>query len=310
MPPIKRFLFILALTLMWSPSFLFIKLAVQDLPPFTIVSLRVSLAAFVFCCILLWQRRSLPLSMSFWLKMTIMAFFSSIFPFVLFCYAEQSIDSALAAILNGSTPMFTALMAHMFVSSDKIDFHKSFGIGLGMLGLLMLFIPKIFEGISGSFIGMVAGLMAAVSYAISHIFGKLYTGGQKPYVAPASQFIVSSIILWPLAFWHDDFLHLSMPSYSAMGGVAGLALLGTVLAFILYYKLLDHCGPTAISMVACFFPAVGMFLGLFFLEEKLTLWGIFGSCLILLGMMIVNEVVVLDFLKPKRILVTENSEEM
>jgi drug/metabolite transporter (DMT)-like permease len=299
MSPIKRFLLTLSLTAMWSPSFLFIKLAVQDLPPLTIAFFRVTLAAAILSAILAWNRRTIPMNGGFWLRMGIMALFSSVLPFALFCYAETSIDSALAAILNGSTPMFTAILAHLFVSSDRVDLHKATGISLGTGGLLILFLPKIFEGLSGTLIGMLAGMIAAFSYAISHVFAKNYTVGHKPYVAPTAQLILSSAMLCPFAFWHDDIIHLPMPSLSAMGGVCGLALFGTVLAFIFYYKLLEYCGPTAISMVACFFPVVGMFLGFFFLGEQFTVWGLAGSGLIVLGMLLVNEVVVLDFLKAK-----------
>lgn len=299
MSPVKRLLLTLALTAMWSPSFLFIKLALQDFPPVTIVALRVSLAALIFCGILAWYRRMFPIDGGFWTRMTLMALFSSIIPFALFCYAEQSIDSALAAILNGSTPMFTAILAHLFVRSDRIDLHKATGIGLGCGGLLILFAPKIAEGLNGSLMGMIAGAIAAFSYAVSHVFGKIYTVGHKPYLAPTAQFLISSCIMWPLAFMYDDVIHLPMPSLSAMVGIAGLALLGTVSAFIIYYKLLDHCGPTAISMVACFFPVVGMLLGFIFLGESFTVWGMMGAACIFVGMMIVNEVIVLDFLKSK-----------
>lgn len=298
MSSIKRFILIITLTMMWSPSFLFIKYAVVELPPITVVTLRVSLAALIFLGILGWKRRSIPLNAVFWFRMTMMAFLSSIFPFALFCYAEQTIESALAAILNGSTPLFTAILAHSFVPSDKITFPKALGIGLGAGGLLVLFAPNILQGLVGSTLGMVAGTAAAISYSVSHVYGKKFTTGQLPYVAPAAQFIISSLLLWPFAIYYEGFFNLPVPSLTAMGGVLGLALLGTVAAFIIYYKLLDHCGPTAISMVACFFPVGGMLLGFIFLGETFTSLGFVGAGMILFGMLIVNEVISLPFLKP------------
>ena len=133
MGSLKRFLFILALTCMWSPSFLFLKLAVQDLPPLTTVSLRVSLAACVFLCILKWKAVALPKDLGFWSRISVMALFSSVVPFCLFCYAEQTIESALAAILNGATPMFTAVLAQIFVASDRMNFQKILGVMLSCL---------------------------------------------------------------------------------------------------------------------------------------------------------------------------------
>lgn len=293
MSPLKQFCYILALTAMWSPSFLFIKLAIVDLPPLTIVSWRVSLAALLLCSILAWQRQPLPKTWDFWKRTSIMAFFSSSLPFFLFCFAEQSIDSALAAVLNGTTPMFTALFAQFFVASDRMHTQKAIGMALCGAGVILLFAPKLLGGVSATTIGMFAALCAAISYAVSHVYGKLHTGGQAPYVAPAAQFICSAAMLLPLALWHDDMLNLPLPSLSAMGGVLGLAVFGTGIAFIIYYKLMDHCGPTAISMAACFFPVVGMLLGFVFLGEEFTAGGLFAAMMILLGMMIVNGLIVL-----------------
>lgn len=296
MTPLKRFLWTLLLASMWSPSFLFIKFAIQDFQPLTIASLRVSLAACILCGILVWKKRPLPLSFRFWGIMLVMAIFSSAIPFFLFCYAEKSIDSALAAILNGCTPMFTAFLAQLFVPSDRMDAQKGVGIALSAAGLVLLFTPNLLQGVSGTTLGMLAATAAAFSYAMSHVYGKLFTSGQPAFVAPAAQLILSSLLLWPLALWFDNPLSLPMPSYQAIGGVIGLAIMGTVCAFIIYYYLLEQCGPTAISMSACFFPVAGMLLGFVILGESMTLSGIFAASLILLGMVSVNKVIKLPFL--------------
>lgn len=290
----------LALTFMWSPSFVFIKLAVQDLPPMTVVGLRVSLAAGILYLILVLKKVPLPRGRTIWIRMGIMALFSSVLPFCLFCYAEQSIDSALAAILNGTTPMFTAILAQVFVASDRMTPQKVFGVVLSCVGVVILFAPKLMsEGVDGTTLGMSAALIAAFSYALSHVYGKLYTTGLKPFVGPASQLIASSVMIWPLALYHDQIWTLSMPSTSALIGVVGLALMGTVLAFTIYYYLLDHCGPTAISTVACFFPVVGMFLGFLIFDETFSSTGLLAAAIILFGMLSVNEVISLDMFKRK-----------
>lgn len=297
MSPLRRFLLMLALTCFWSPSFLFIKLAIQELPPMTVVSIRVSLAACVLIAILAWKKNAIPKIWSFWMRMSLMALFASVLPFCLFCYAEQSIDSALAAILNGTTPMFTAILAQLFVVSDRMNKQKVVGVLLSSIGIVLLFLPKLQEGLDATTLGMSAALVAAFCYSISHVYGKLYLTGLKPFVAPTAQFIASSVMLWPLAIYHDRVWTLSMPSMTAITGIAGLAFLGTVCAFIIYYKLLDHCGPTAVSTVACFFPVVGMFLGFIFLDEAFTSTSLTAAGIILLGMLSVNEVISFDFLR-------------
>lgn len=293
MSSLKRFIFMLTLTFLWSPSFFFIKLALEDLPPMTIVALRVSLAAIVLTGVLAWKKTKLPTDLNFWIRISFMALLAAAFPFCLFCYAEQSIDSALAAIFNGASPMFTAVLAQLFVPSDRMTKQKVLGVLFSCVGLILLFLPKLFAGVDGSTLGMAAALTAAFSYSASHIYGKLYLSGKgiKPYVAPTAQFIAASLMICPLAFYHDQVWNLPMPSLTAISGVLGLVFFGSVTAFIIYYKLLEHSGPTAISTVACFFPVAGMFLGIVFLGETFTSTSMLASIIVFLGMLLVNEVI-------------------
>lgn len=295
-----KFVLMLLLICMWSPSFLFIKLAVAEIPICTIVALRVSMAALLFTLIMFWKRLSFPKGWTFWLHSTLFAFFSTIVPFCLFCYAEKSIDSALAAVLNGTTPMFTAMLAHLFIPSDRLNSQKSFGVALSVAGLVVLFWPTLQQGVSGSIQGMAAAILASFSYAVSFIYAKRYFSGQPPFVAPTAQLGVASLILLPLAIGMDQFHTLPMPSVSALGGVAGLSFFGTFVAFIIYYKLLELSGPIALSLVTCFFPVGGMVLGYLFLGEAFTWWGLFGASLILAGILFVNEGLLQNYFDRKR----------
>lgn len=288
MSPISRFLLILALTVAWSPSYLFIKYALVDLPPFTIVTLRVFFSALIFLGVLLIRRQFLPTTLRFWIHASAMAVLSSALPYSLFCYAEQSIDSALAAILTGVAPMCTAVLAHLFIPNDRLSVTKVAGIGLSFVGLLLLFGPNLVGGVSGTVSGMLCATCAALSYGTSHVYAKKFITGQAPFVAPTAQMIASSVLLIPLTFLVDSPLNLPMPSLSAMGGVAGLVVCCTLLAFTIYYRLLEHCGATAVSMVACFFPVCGMLLGFFFLDEALSPLSLVAAVIILVGMMLVN----------------------
>lgn len=297
MSPLKRFLMTLGLTAMWSPSFLFIKLAVQDLPPITVAASRLGIAVIILFGILRFKRLSLPKDLKFWGHAILMSLFSTSFPFCLFCYAELTIDSSLAAILNGTAPCFTAILAQFFIPSDRLNTQKTIGILLCGLGLVFLFAPDILAGMSGETYGMLAAALAALSYGISHIYGKKYIMGYKPFVAPTAALSMSALMLWPLALYFERPFELPMPSMSSLGGVLGLAVFGTAIAFILYYKLLEECGPIAISLVACFFPVGGMLLGMIFLGETFTMGSFGASVLILLGMMIVNQVLPLPFLE-------------
>lgn len=292
MTPIKRFFLILALTAMWSPSFLFIKLALEDFSPTTIVLLRVAIGSLIFWITLRLEGGELPKKASFWIHSTFMALFSSVLPFFLFCFAETSIESALAAILNGSTPMFTALLAHAFLPSDRLSINKGMGILFSFSGILFLFAPNLSRGINGDLIGMLAALGAAFCYAISHVYAKKFVAGQARFTAPTAQLFLSALMMLPfVAGSSSELMNMGKPSLISIVGVLGLSFLGTYVAYRIYYNLLEHSGPTAISMAACFFPVIGMFLGFFFLGESLSLSGLFSAGLIVLGMLMVNEII-------------------
>lgn len=290
----------MALTAMWSPSFLFIKLAVQEIPPVTVAASRITLALVILYGLMRWKNISFPTSLTFWSHAIIVGLFSTAFPFCLFCYAEQTIDSSLAAILNGTSPMFTALLATTFIPSDRLNFQKCMGIACCAGGLILLFLPNIQEGMTGNSWGMLAVTAAAFSYAIHHIYGKLYFTGHQPFVAPTASLLISSLVLCPFALWMESPFALPAPSLPALLGICGLAVFGTVCAFIIYYKLIEESGPTAISLVACFFPAGGMLLGVLFLGESFSLIQIIAAGLILFGMAIVNQLIPLKFLAPKK----------
>src|SRR5262249_25505922 len=156
--------------------------------------------------------------------------------------------------------------------------------------LLIVFAPYIGgSNASSSLIGSIASLVAAISYAFGHIWGKMHLSRQKPYIAPAAQLIMSSLFLIPVALFFDDPPSLPIPSWKAISGVLGLACCSTTLALILYYKLLEHSDPTAISVASCFLPVSGLLLGAIFLDESITLSLISATLLILTGLIIINE---------------------
>ncbi|MBA3957804.1 MAG: EamA family transporter [Parachlamydiaceae bacterium] len=300
MSPLKKILLTIALTAMWSPSYLFIKLAIEDFQPLTVAASRVTLGGLILFVIMTLRGNRLPKDLWFWIHSTMMAIFASVIPFTLFCLAEQSIESALAAIINGGAPMFTALLAHATIPSDRMNTQKALGISLSTIGLLFLFAPNIMGGLSGTTFGMLAAIGGTISYGISHVYAKKYIMGQAHFVAPTAQLISSAVILLPLMFLVDQPYNMSTPSLTSILGIAGLTCFGTVLALSIYYNLIEHCGATAVSMVACFFPVGGMLLGFIFLNEQMPPQNLAAAAVILLGMMLVNGLIKLRVVEKEK----------
>ncbi len=298
---LKHFLEIVLLGCLWSPSFLFIKLAVNEIPPFTMVTIRVCLALLFLIPLLKITGRQLPRGSKTWGHFFVLGFFSLALPFFLFAIAEQNIASSLAGIINGSTPIFTALLAHRLIVGDKLTLSRTLGVLLGFTGLLVLLAPTLLDGTAeGDTWGMCAAVTAALSYAIGHIYAKRFLGNFPPLVAPTCQMIGAFVILLPFALLIDSPQNLPMPSGKAIGALAGLSFLGTFCAFILYFRVLKHSGPTNLSMAAYLFPLLSTILGVIFLNEVLGMHTYIAGGFILLGMMTVNGIIKLPLFRKKK----------
>ncbi len=286
----KDFLWLLFLASLWGPSFVFIKVAVAEIPPITLATGRVGLAAATLILILRWQGRGLLPLGRVWKHFAVAGFFGNALPFVLFCWGEQYIDSALAAILNGTTPLFTILLAHVFIEDDRITPAKLVGVLLGFGGLSLLILPSLFNGVQATTWGLLAVATAAASYGISMVYSRLHLVGLPKLVAPASQLTMATVYLLPLSLVMEHSYRLPLPSLAAAGSVATLALAGTALAFVLYYRIMEKTSATYLSMVTYLVPVFGVALGVAVLGEQMQ-WNAYAGCaLILVGVMIVNDV--------------------
>lgn len=284
------FLGLIFLALLWGPSFLFIKVAVHDIPPFTLAAGRVVLAAGALFLVLRLQGRSLPKFGPVWKHFAVMGIASNALPFVLFCWGEQYIDSALAAILNGTTPIFTIILAHFFTTDDHLTPTKSIGVVLGFAGLIAMLGPALAGGLQATTWGLLAITVAAASYGVAVVYARQNLRGQPPLIGPTAQLIIASIVLVPISLIIEQPYRLPWPAWPAVGSLLTLALLGTALAFVIYYWILERASATFLSMVTYMVPIVGTTLGVMVLNERPGWNAYLGCVLIILGIMVVNGV--------------------
>jgi drug/metabolite transporter (DMT)-like permease len=284
----KTLIRILILAGLWGPSFLLIKLAVAEISPITTATIRVSIGAiFLIAMLKIMGKKLLPFG-KIWKQFFIMGLFSNAIPFCLFCVGEMSIDSSMAALINGAPPIFTAMLAHYFLKDEPLTIQKILGICLGISGLLALFIPNLLAGASGSAWGIAAIVLATLCYAIGFVYAKAKLKGIPPLIAPASQLILASLVLIPVSLIFEQPLSMPMPSWTAILALLGLGVGGTGIAFVIFFKVIETAGATAVSMTAYLLPVVGMTLGVLFLDEPMTWNNILGGALILSAMLVVN----------------------
>lgn len=279
--------YLLLLAGLWGPSFLFIRLAVHDVPPITMVAGRMVGATALLYVVLRLRGGRLPRDRKIWGHFAVLALIGSAIPFVLVGWSEQHIDSAVASILNGTVPIFTLVFAHFWTKDDRLTPVKIIGVMLGLLGAVVLIAPALEGGVRLGALGLLACALSALFYGASGVYARNHLRGLPPLVAPTMQFALSALYLIPLSLIFDRPWSIA-PSPTAWGAWIALILLGTVAAFVIYYRLLEIATASYISMATYLIPVVGVVLGVTVAGERLE-WNAYAGCgAILLGVLVVN----------------------
>ncbi len=286
----KVFFEVLLLGCLWGPSFLFIKVACAELPIATFVAGRVALAAAILYGVLKCFKRRLPTSKRVWGHLLVTGFLSGSLPFLLFAFAEMYIDSGLAALLNGTVPFFTILLAPFVLPDERITIPKALGVVLGFGGLLTLLLPTLTDGeVASDTWGILAIVGASLSYAVGMIYAKKNLTGLAPMVAPTAQLLITAVYMIPLALLWDQPWTLAPLSASVWGAWVAVAVFGTGMGFMVFYWILEAGGATALSTVGYILPLIGVVLGIIFLGESFAWNTAVATALILVGMLLASQ---------------------
>lgn len=289
MKPKDWFLFAF-IGVIWGTSFLWIKIAVQEISPFVLVGFRTLFAALGLSLYLLIDRRGrvswkilkpkLPVFI-------VLGIINITIPWLLISWAETHIESGVASILNATMPLWTIIIAPLVVSDDKITLPKLGGLATGFIGVVVLILPSLGGGSTASLLGLGAMLAATLSYAIATIYARQKSHGLPPQMQSFLQFSMGTLIVWSLAFIVED--KVVVPNIPITWvALLWLGLLGSGFAYIVYFDLLHRIGPTRMSMVTYIPPLIGVLLGVFFLGESFHWLTLLGALLILLGITIGN----------------------
>lgn len=287
---IKGVVLLLLCSLSWGPAYLFIKIAVPEIPPITLVFLRVGIAwAILYPVCLIQTRRSFDW-MRYWKQYLILAVTLNALPFCLVSFGELYISSALAGILYTFLLIFTAILGHFFGSHDPLTKNKIIGISLGIAGLVTIYLPLVYQESMSNGIGAFFVIVACLSSAIGTVYIRTHLQNMPGMILLTAQLGVSALILLPLSVLMDRPYALPFPSFQSMIGVLGLSVVCTVAAYLLYYKTIQFAGSTYASFSVLLIPIFAMIFGSWILHEQLT-WNLYvGTPLILSGVLAVNPV--------------------
>ena len=277
------------LSLLWGGSFFLIGVAVKELPPLTLVTLRVGLAAA-----LLWANApflgvAIPRSAKAIATVAVLGFGNCALPFALIAWGQTHLPSGLASILNAATPLFSVLAAHVLTAEEKLSGLKVFGTVAGLAGVAWLIGPDLLTGVDANVWAELAVLAAALAYALSAIFARRVRAlGLRPIDVTTGQVTAATLYLAPLALFIDRPWTLPAPSAATIAAVLTIAAFSTALAYVVYFRILSGAGATNVLLVTLLVPATSVILGALFLHERLMGRQFLGFALIALGLAFID----------------------
>jgi drug/metabolite transporter (DMT)-like permease len=277
------------LSLLWGGSFFLIGVAIKELPPLTLVTLRVGLAAALLWASAPFLGVAVPRSAKAVVTVAVLGFGNCALPFALIAWGQTHLPSGLASILNAATPLFSVLAAHVLTAEEKLSGLKVFGTVAGLTGVAWLIGPDLLTGANANVWAELAVLAAALAYALSAIFGRRVRAlGLRPVDVAAGQLTAATLYLAPLALVIDQPWTLPTPSAATIAAVLAIAAFSTALAYVVYFRILAGAGATNVLLVTLLVPATSVVLGALFLHERLMGRQFLGFALIALGLVFID----------------------
>jgi drug/metabolite transporter (DMT)-like permease len=268
------------LVVAWGSAFALLKIAVEHIEPVWNAALRLWVAVATLAAVLLARRERLPpIRHRAWRFYALTGLVGMAVPFVLFAYAAQTLPSAVNAMCNGASPIFTAVLAHLFVAGDRLSFQRAAGVAVGFAGLALLLAPKLAGGASLESLAMAAAIGAAGLYAVANVVTK-----NAPPVPAVSGALM--LALWAAIYATAMALAMSplpaWPPAPALAAVIGQGVFPAGLATIGWVFLIQRRGPLFVSLSIYMAPVWATALGVWLLGERPS-WTAFAALALILA---------------------------
>ncbi len=278
----RQWMLLVALSVLWGGSFFFAKVAVAELPPLTVVWLRVSAATVALLAFLRLTAVAMPTSAASWCRFAVMGLLNNVVPFGLMFWAQTRISTGLAAILNATTPLFGLVLSRFLARDERLTPGRIAGVLCGFCGVVVMIGLDALRA-DTEVLAQFAVLAGACSYGLAGIYGRRFRDA-PPMTTAAGQLAASTLILLPLIAIADQPWMLPMPSAHTIAALAGLALLSTALGYVLYFRILAESGANNLLLVTLLIPLSALLLGTIVLGERLVAAQIGGMVLIIAGL--------------------------
>lgn len=269
--------------LIWGGSFLFVELALTALTPIGVAFWRTAFGALAMVATMLIFRSKLPRDFETWRKLTVAGLLMSAVPFSLFAYAQTEVSSALAGIINAITPIATVIVILIAFRNEKPKPHVIVGLVVGLVGVLVVL--GVWEGFGSNNPLAILAMLAAVScYGVGTPYVRKYIAPLKlaTEVSVFGQIGTAAVVLLPVYVLSGP-LFTSIPSPAAVGSILAIGALGSGVAYLLYYRVLDVVGSAIASSVTYITPIIAVILGVILLREELLWHEPVGGLIVILG---------------------------
>lgn len=288
-PTQRDWLALLVLALMWGTSYAFIKLGVQDgnLPTFTLIASRLLIGFVFLAAVVAVAREPLPRSPRIYMHLLVMAVINIVIPFYLITTAERSVDSAIAAIINGAVPLVVILLAALVLHDEPITLGRLLGLLVGYAGVIVIVSPGLATSTGGEMSGELALVGSTIAYGIGAVYTRRNMRGLRPMIPAMFQVGFAFAIVAVLALVNENPLGVSWNG-DAILAVVWLGIFGSGAAYLLNFRLLARIGATRTSILAYFLPIIGIVSGALMFQERIDPLVLVGTALVLGGIALVN----------------------
>jgi drug/metabolite transporter (DMT)-like permease len=275
------------LGLLWGGSFFFARIAVHEVPPFTLVLLRLGIAALALHIYLRGRFGTYSILKEHWRSFLILGLINNALPHTLIFFGQTEIGAGLASILNATTPIWTVIIANQWTADEKLTGAKLAGCAAGLAGTCILIGPSAMTASAAPLWALILPVMAAISYGVAGTYGKRFRGIPAPVTA-AGQLTASSLIMLPVSLIADQPWTLATPSTHAIAAIIALSLLSTALGYLIYFRILSIAGATNTTHVTLLVPPSAILLGALFLGERLAMTDLAGMAVIGFGLVLLD----------------------
>ncbi len=274
------------LALLWGSSYFFIRVAVTEIPPLTLIATRVVIATAFLMIVIRCRSERLPSDYRSWRPLVVQAFLNSIVPWTLLAWGQQYVTSGLASVLNSTSPLFVILFSVLWSRHESIGWSKIAGVCLGITGVVMVVGPGALAGPGNETAGQIAALLGAALYAGAAIYGRRLANIPATVTAAAIM-LSASVVLVPASLLVDRPWRLD-PSANAMLAATALGLLCTGAALMLYFRLLKTLGSLGVASQSYLRAGVGVALGILVLGERFSAIIAVGLVVVIVAVVLIN----------------------